>query len=134
MGPLPMLAPPAPIRVLLTWEPASPRDLHRIREGLARQFAGRAELRERMELVATELTGNALRHGSPPVVVRLLETEANYVVDVTDCAVDRAPESAGAHPDARAGGRGLHIVRSLADHAGWYATDDRKHVWASLSR
>jgi anti-sigma regulatory factor (Ser/Thr protein kinase) len=134
MGPLPMIAPPAPIRVLLTWEPASPRDLGRIREGLVRHFAGHADLRERLELVATELTGNALRHGSPPVTVRLLQADDCYVVDVTDCAADRPPEPAGARRDTGAGGRGLHIVRSLSAQVGWYATGDTKHVWASLSR
>jgi len=132
MGPLPMLAPPAPISVLLTWEPASARDLSRIRDGLLRRFPTDPDLRERMELVATELSGNALRHGTPPVVVRLLRADDCYILDVADGATDRAPAPADGHRDVQAGGRGLPIVQSLARQVAWYATGSAKHVWASF--
>jgi hypothetical protein len=89
------------------------------------------ELPERVVLVATELAGNALRHGRPPAVVRLLRADGHFILDVADHDPATAPKLAAVH-DANGGGRGLHIARSLSLEVCWYATEVAKHVWASF--
>ncbi|WP_093618522.1 ATP-binding protein [Actinoplanes philippinensis] len=87
------------------------------------------EIAENMVLVATELATNAIRHGLPPVTVRLLHTADQFVIDVADHDLSAVPELAGTRPPG-AGGRGLHLARALSLQVGWYATDTTKHVWA----
>jgi len=82
-------------------------------------------------LVATELASNALRHGSPPAVVRLLRGDGEFFLDVADQDPAGAPQLADVHR-AGVGGRGLHIVRTLSRDLCWYATDTTKHIWASF--
>jgi serine/threonine-protein kinase RsbW len=85
----------------------------------------------RVALVATELAGNALRHGSPPAVVRLLRGAGEFFVDVADHDPAGAPKLAEVHR-AGVGGRGLHIARTLSHELCWYATEKTKHIWASF--
>jgi serine/threonine-protein kinase RsbW len=82
-------------------------------------------------LVATELASNALRHGLPPAVVRLLKDEDQFFLEVADRDLASVPQLADAHPSV-GGGRGLHIARSLSAQVCWYATAHFKHVWASF--
>jgi serine/threonine-protein kinase RsbW len=140
MGPLRMLAPPEHIRVLLTWEPARDLDLRRIRDGILRYFAANdgaaesedGEIAETIGLAATELVANALLHGRAPVIVRLLRDDDCFVLDVSDSDVHGVPKPSDAPRGIQAGGRGLRIVLSIAQQAGWYATSTAKHVWASF--
>ncbi|MDI6103057.1 ATP-binding protein [Actinoplanes sp. NEAU-A12] len=133
-------APPARACLLLSWELTNDQDLRRIRAELHHFFTAREldeparndDIAQRIGLVATELGGNALRHGMPPIVVRLLRDEDGYILDVSDHDPHHAPESAELPQQFRAGGRGLHIVRSLTRQLCWYATEDVKHVWASF--
>jgi anti-sigma regulatory factor (Ser/Thr protein kinase) len=90
-----------------------------------------AEIPERMVLVATELATNALKHGLPPTIVRLLRTEGEFVLDVADHDPTTIPEFAEARP-ADAGGRGLHLARACALDVGWCTTDGTKHIWAAF--
>ena len=82
-------------------------------------------------LVATELASNALRHGLPPALVRLLKGDDQFFLEVADRDLESVPKLAEAHP-AVGGGRGLHIARSLSLEVCWYATEHHKHVWASF--
>jgi serine/threonine-protein kinase RsbW len=139
MEPLRMLSPPARTSVLLTWSVESDTDLGRIREGIRRYFAaGTADAADRaaehLGLVATELAGNALRHGLPPVVVRLLSDDDCYLIDVSDRNVDEVPVTAQEGPGLHAGGRGLAICLVVAERVGWHAAGGAKHVWASFPR
>jgi serine/threonine-protein kinase RsbW len=142
MGPLQLLAPPAHARVLLTWELTSDQDLRTIRSGILEHFAadpqadpaGNDELAERIGLAATELGGNALRHGLPPITVRMLGDDDCYILDVCDHSPDRTPEPTdGSAQRPLVGGRGLNIVLSLAQRLCWYTTGTSKHVWASFA-
>jgi serine/threonine-protein kinase RsbW len=89
------------------------------------------EVAERIALVATELASNALRHGLPPVVVRLMRGDGCFIIDVADRDVAGVPTLADAD-QAQDGGRGLQIARSLSLELCWYATERTKHVWASF--
>jgi serine/threonine-protein kinase RsbW len=141
MGPLRMHPPPAHT-VVLVHELTSDRDLKRIRDGLIRFFAENpgadqpedADIADFMGLVATELAGNALRHGRPPVIFRLLRADNCYVVDVSDAAPREIPEPADVQGDIRTGGRGLRIALSMSEQVGWHATENAKHVWAAFPR
>ncbi|GAA2722367.1 ATP-binding protein [Cellulomonas aerilata] len=82
-----------------------------------------------MVLVASELATNALKHGVPPTIVRLLRERETYLLDVADHDVSTTPRIAGGRA-AGEGGFGLQIARRLALDVGWYTTETTKHVWA----
>jgi hypothetical protein len=63
-----------------------------------------ADLAERLMIAATELAGNALRHGKPPTIVALLRADGHLIIDVTDNdpTSRRPPPTLTAHPAAAA--------------------------------
>ena len=81
-------------------------------------------------LLATELTTNAIVHGQHPVELRLRLNRDRLVVEAAD-AGQHMPRRrrAGTYDE---GGRGLHLVATLADRWGFRATDDGKVVWAEI--
>lgn len=85
----------------------------------------------RMAVVATELATNALRHGLPPTVVRLLRDGDRLILDVADHDLSAAPEVVDGRPPG-AGGLGLQLTQTFAGEVGWYMADATKHVWASF--
>ncbi|MBD5785445.1 ATP-binding protein [Cellulosimicrobium terreum] len=121
-----------------TWELHSMTDLAALRSDLHRTLTGRSmppdrrldTLAERLVLVASELATNGLRHGTPPVSVRLLRDGPDIVVDVVDHSPDAAPRIAAQRAPG-AGGFGLVLARRAARDVGWFRTSAReKHVWA----
>ncbi|GIM92494.1 ATP-binding protein [Paractinoplanes toevensis] len=118
------------------WELGAFGDLRDLRAALRRAVAGTmttatGDAIERMTLVVTELATNALRHGLPPAVVRLLREGDRLIIDVADH--DRYAEPAvDAGRPLGAGGLGLQLTQTFALDVGWYATDVAKHVWASF--
>ncbi|GAA2703432.1 hypothetical protein Apa02nite_059590 [Actinoplanes palleronii] len=128
-----LLAPPAHAVQLLTWNLTSGDDLGEIRAEIHRHFEdGLSELAGRMALVVTELAGNALRHGRPPVVVQVLQDADCYLLDVADHAPEHVPHLAAPTSSVLPGGRGLLIASTLAQQLCWYPGDRTKHVWASF--
>ncbi len=89
------------------------------------------DLFDRMAVVATELATNALRHGLPPTVIRLLRHEDRLILDVADHDLSAAPQVDEDRPPG-AGGLGMQLAQTFAVDLGWYATDTTKHVWASF--
>jgi anti-sigma regulatory factor (Ser/Thr protein kinase) len=113
----------------------------RIARDKARRFVGRLRmgtLVEPLTLIVSELVGNAVRHGKPPVQLLLRRAGRGVRVDVHDEAPRSGPTTdfSGAAPlpgpDAQ-GGRGRFLVDSLsASHGVHDIPDDGKEVWAVI--
>jgi two-component sensor histidine kinase len=84
-------------------------------------------------IVAEELASNGLEHGSAPVELQVAASGAGCLVDVADGAVDQPPVPA-VDRDPAHGGLGFCLVAALMTRHGWVIQEDRKHVWAWLSR
>lgn len=95
------------------------------------ESAGPGDLAEPIIVVANELATNALRHGTPPTVVRLLSEPGRLILDVVDHNPEALPRPAGDRPPG-AGGLGLRLTATFAIDFGWYATGATKHVWAAF--
>lgn len=133
-------SPPPPDATELTaWVLDSTDQLRDLRVGLIEALNSHtpsaredlADIPDRMILVATELATNAIKHGIPPTIVRLLRTHDEFVLDVADHDLATVPELAHTRP-INAGGRGLHIANAFALEVGWYATENTKHIWAAF--
>jgi serine/threonine-protein kinase RsbW len=86
---------------------------------------------DRITVVATELATNALRHGLPPTLIRLLREDDHLILDVADHDLIATPAVDEERP-LGAGGLGLKLTKTFAIDVGWYRTDVSKHVWASF--
>lgn len=129
--------PPGPADELGRWTLAEPVQLEALRVALQRLLetaSGPADvqacdLTDRLTIVATELAGNALRHGRPPTVVALLHGDHHLILDVLDSDSGSRPA-----PDydrsPGTGGLGLKVAERLAHEVGWYPGSTGKHVWA----
>jgi anti-sigma regulatory factor (Ser/Thr protein kinase) len=84
-------------------------------------------------LVVSELVGNAVRHGRPPVGLRLRKAGRGVRVDVHDespAAQSSAPGLAGADAES---GRGLFLVDAVSKETGVEEiAGDGKLVWAHV--
>ena len=82
-------------------------------------------------LVVSELVGNAVRHGRPPVGLRLRKAGRGVRVDVHDEEA-AAPAAGAADADAESG-RGLLLVDAVAAESGVQLIEgDGKVVWARV--
>ncbi|MEU3610533.1 ATP-binding protein [Streptomyces sp. NPDC035033] len=79
------------------------------------------------ELIVSELVGNAVRYGAPPLELRLIRDQA-LTCEVSDGATS-APHVRHART-VDENGRGLFIVAGLADRWGTRYRTDGKTVWA----
>ncbi|WP_153394426.1 ATP-binding protein [Ornithinicoccus halotolerans] len=101
--------------------PEALEDLHHFVVGLRREHPSvGSQTLTRVETALTELLGNVVEHGQPPLEVRYA-----LAVTVTDSAVEAvltddsrmaAPSAAGEMPEVWAeSGRGLPLAEALAD-------------------
>src|SRR4051794_39576707 len=97
--PWPQLPPDTITDLVVEWErtPRTPADLVGIRRELRVTVRHRpwptaddGDL-ERLLLIVEELASNGLRHGRPPVRVRLAADATGWLLDVSDAAADRPP-------------------------------------------
>ena len=132
---------PAPpdAREIRVWVLTNSTQLRTLRAELYQELIGSPmtdtdtldDVPEKMMLVVTELATNAMRHGLPPSVIRLMSSGDQFVLDVADHDPDAAPILPGDR-QAEAGGRGLQLARSFSLDVGWYATEHTKHIWATF--
>lgn len=90
-------------------------------------------------LVLSELVGNAVLHGSPPVRYAVAPDGPDVLVTVEDSdpTLPAGPAGAGTAStsdptDDAESGRGLQIVAALSRMWGWRPTSAGKLVWARL--
>ncbi|SCG64499.1 ATP-binding protein [Micromonospora coxensis] len=141
MGQLRTSPPPPQATELRRWQLADPADLRGLRASLHEALTGEElpagshldEVPELIALVASELATNALRHGIPPTIVRLLAADDRFILDVADHDLSSIPELADTRPMG-AGGRGLQIAQAVSLDVGWYATETTKNIWAAFPR
>jgi anti-sigma regulatory factor (Ser/Thr protein kinase) len=107
------------------------RDLA-VRAGDASLPAGSEPALEDFLLAVDEMTTNALRHGRPPVDLRLWADEKRLVCTVTDRGAGLQDPFIGYGPahgdDLSLGGMGLWLARQLCDHVDITATEDGVRV------
>jgi anti-sigma regulatory factor (Ser/Thr protein kinase) len=84
------------------------------------------------ELVASELVANAVRHGATPVVLTIGQGDGHLLIAVQDAAPDRLPQPRDAEA-GEFGGRGMLLVRSIAQRWGYTGGHNSKVVWAELA-
>ncbi|MEU1127509.1 ATP-binding SpoIIE family protein phosphatase [Streptomyces sp. NPDC005899] len=93
------------------------------------RWAVAPDVADAVELAVSELVTNAVRHGSPPLALRLIRTDS-LTVEVSDSS-----PSAPHLRHARAvdeGGRGLFITSQLSTRWGTRYAHPRKTIWAEL--
>jgi anti-sigma regulatory factor (Ser/Thr protein kinase) len=82
-------------------------------------------------LVTSELVTNALRHGLPPVELRMRIESGDVLLEVRDRATYQPRELRPDDDDEH--GRGLQIVAAVAARWGTRSTKHGKAVWCVLS-
>jgi two-component sensor histidine kinase len=134
MSSLPASVPYPRATEICRWTLANFGDLRGLRAELRTAVdvaAAGPDVTDRVTVVANELATNALRHGLPPTVVRLLREGDRLIIDVSDHDREAEPRVADNRP-LGAGGLGLQLTRRFAIDVGWYSTELTKHVWASF--
>jgi anti-sigma regulatory factor (Ser/Thr protein kinase) len=130
---------PVPVEPL---EAAPPRlaardvsDFIGLRHAVAGELSGLAAPRDLVEdflLAVDEMTSNALRHGRPPVGLRLWVGSDRIVCRIGDRGVGWDDPFAGYGPahgdDLSRGGMGLWLARQLCDHVDIWTDTDGAHV------
>ena len=110
--------------------PDDPTAARAARRHVADALSQRPELDDAL-LVASELAANAVRHGRPPIELRLDVDATTVRITVSDHGEAADPHIVTADP-AAGHGRGLAIVIALAREVGWSRDGDRLDVWAEL--
>ncbi|MEU9167398.1 SpoIIE family protein phosphatase [Streptomyces sp. NPDC048420] len=114
------------------WElPSDPAVVSRSRAAVTRQLAawGLDELSFTVELVASELVTNAIRHATGPVRLRLLRDRA-LICEVSDGS-GTSPRLRRARTEDE-GGRGLFLVAQLTERWGTRHAPEGKTIWTEL--
>ncbi len=84
-----------------------------------------------LTVVVSELVGNAIRHGRPPITYDVSVDGPDLLVSVHDN--DPRPPGDGQDPEPGAeSGRGLLLVAALSRLWGWSPAPGGKRVWARL--
>jgi anti-sigma regulatory factor (Ser/Thr protein kinase) len=85
-------------------------------------------------LVVSELVGNAVRHGRPPVGLLLRRTGPGVRVEVHDEDATAPAIGAGLPGESAESGRGTFLVEAVSDETGvQQIPGDGKVVWATVT-
>lgn len=87
-----------------------------------------ADRRDVLELAVSELVGNALRHGRPPVSYDVTPDGDDLVLVVDDADTTAPGDAVDCGPECE-GGRGLFLISRLARSWGWEPSAAGKRVW-----
>jgi anti-sigma regulatory factor (Ser/Thr protein kinase) len=136
---LPMVRPETGYAPVAEWTLDDAEQLSLLRSGVARLVSASTpsdgdrmhDTAEKIVLIASELATNALRHGLPPTVVRLLRRHDTWLLDVADHDASTGPAVDSSRPPGY-GGLGLVIAERLSLEVGWYTSGTTKHVWATF--
>ncbi|MEU5319226.1 SpoIIE family protein phosphatase [Streptomyces sp. NPDC021056] len=115
------------------WDvPSDPAAVSRFRAAVTEQLTawGLEELSFTVELVASELVTNAIRHATGPVRLRLLRDRA-LICEVSDGS-STSPRLRRAKNEDE-GGRGLFLVAQLTERWGTRHTPEGKIIWTELA-
>lgn len=108
---------------------ASPREA---RQSLARQLSawGLTQVADDVELIASELVTNAIRHGGGVAQVSLTARDGRVQIEVGDYSrtPPTPPRDAGVEPS----GRGMMLVEALSSRWGVRPEPQGKTVWAEI--
>jgi anti-sigma regulatory factor (Ser/Thr protein kinase) len=83
-------------------------------------------------LIVSELVSNAVQHGEPDIVLRMLVEPFSVDVSVLDHGSQVPPATIRVPAESATSGRGLSIVDRLASDWGVEPLDGGKQVWARL--
>jgi anti-sigma regulatory factor (Ser/Thr protein kinase) len=130
---------PVPVEPLMAGRPRlwaqDVEDFIGLRHAVAAELATVDAPRDVIEdflLAVDEMTSNALRHGKPPVGLRLWAGGDRIVCSIDDQGPGLADPFAGYGPahgeDLSRGGMGLWLARQLCDHVDLTQDDDGAHV------
>ncbi len=124
--------PAAPLATAVTDLAAAPESVSAGRDFLAKTLSswGYAEAMDNARLLLSEVLTNAVQHGQGPIGVHLCRTDADLTVEISDHS-PALPQPRQAGEDEESG-RGLLLVRALADDWGVRPTDAGKTTWFSL--
>jgi hypothetical protein len=92
---------------------------------------GVAHIGRQAVMVGHELVANALRHGSPPVRLRLTRRADHVVIEVSDTN-DATPQLVEIDNTTSPSGRGMRIVASMTRDWGVWRHATGKTVWAEI--
>jgi anti-sigma regulatory factor (Ser/Thr protein kinase) len=115
----------------LAFDSSAPSHARAFAWGVLASWGTAEAARETVGLVLSELVGNAIRHASPPVRVKVVDEHRYVVVEVCD--------GSGAAPLLRSPtardmtGRGLAIVEGLTLRWGWRPHGNGKCVWCDVA-
>jgi anti-sigma regulatory factor (Ser/Thr protein kinase) len=90
------------------------------------------EAQEDAILIASELAANAARYGAAPLTIRLETMSRRLRITVGNHGESPDPQIRVAEPHA-AHGRGLAMIKGLAEDVGWDREADRLEVWADVA-
>ncbi|MFE9388546.1 SpoIIE family protein phosphatase [Streptomyces sp. NPDC006784] len=113
-----------------TWEvPDDPTAVAPVRAACARRLAdwGLADLAFTTELIVSELVTNAIRYGTPPIRLRLLQDRNSVICEVADGSSTSPHLRRAAITDE--GGRGLYLIARFARRWGTRYTGRGKIIW-----
>jgi anti-sigma regulatory factor (Ser/Thr protein kinase)/anti-anti-sigma regulatory factor len=110
--------------------PHAPRSARRLVDEMCIRWHLGSELRDRAQLVVTELVTNAVEHAGSGI--ELIVTVRRHVLRIEVCDDnDVLPHPQHSPPDTP-GGDGLRLVTRLASHWGSKPTSRGKLIWADL--
>ncbi|MFF3676446.1 SpoIIE family protein phosphatase [Streptomyces sp. NPDC002120] len=122
----------SPERILTCDLPAEPEAAPIARSAVRRQlddWGVDEETAYTTQLIVSELVGNAVRYGAPPLRLRLIH-ERMLTCEVSDSATSSPHVKHARTVDES--GRGLFIIASLAEQWGTRYEEQGKSVWAEL--